>query len=56
MPDIINLNLSELVLNIKDKNSHFNKNNIIEGIQFHPESIATEFGHKILDNFLGLIK
>lgn len=32
------------------------KNNIIEGIQFHPESIATEFGHKILDNFLGLIK
>ena len=32
------------------------KNNIIEGIQFHPESIATEYGHKMLGNFLGLIK
>ena len=32
------------------------KNNIIEGIQFHPESIATEYGHKMLSNFLGLIK
>ncbi len=29
-------------------------NNIIEGIQFHPESIATENGHKILDNFISL--
>ena len=32
------------------------KNNIIEGIQFHPESIATEYGHKMLSNFLGLTK
>ena len=24
------------------------------GVQFHPESIATEHGHKILDNFLKL--
>ena len=32
------------------------KNNIIEGIQFHPESIATEYGHKMLSNFLRLIK
>jgi anthranilate synthase component 2 len=24
----------------------------IEGVQFHPESILTEFGHKMLQNFL----
>ena len=26
----------------------------IHGVQFHPESIATEHGHKLLDNFLKL--
>jgi Anthranilate/para-aminobenzoate synthases component II len=24
----------------------------IEGVQFHPESILTEEGHEMLDNFL----
>jgi len=26
----------------------------VEGVQFHPESIATEFGHEILKNFLAM--
>ncbi|HVL40552.1 MAG TPA: aminodeoxychorismate/anthranilate synthase component II, partial [Brevundimonas sp.] len=26
----------------------------IHGVQFHPESIATEHGHAMLANFLGL--
>ena len=30
------------------------KTSRVEGIQFHPESIATDFGHKILENFIGL--
>jgi anthranilate synthase component 2 len=28
------------------------KNLAIEGLQFHPESILTEHGHKLLANFL----
>lgn len=33
-------------LEIKDKN--------IYGVQFHPESILSEYGYEILDNFLKL--
>ena len=32
---------------------HKSKN--IHGVQFHPESIASEYGHKLLQNFLNLI-
>ena len=35
-----------MALQIKDK--------LIYGVQFHPESIKSDFGHKILDNFLSL--
>jgi len=35
-----------MALQIKDKQ--------IYGVQFHPESIKSQFGHKILDNFLSL--
>ena len=31
-----------------------NKSKIIEGIQFHPESIMTKVGHDILENFLDM--
>jgi anthranilate synthase component 2 len=30
------------------------KNRPIYGVQFHPESIASQHGHKILKNFLSL--
>ncbi len=30
------------------------KNRPVYGVQFHPESIMSEFGHEILDNFLKL--
>lgn len=29
-----------------------NRKNRLFGVQFHPESLLTDFGHKILDNFL----
>ncbi len=31
-----------------------NREDVVEGIQFHPESILTEKGHDILTNFLSL--
>jgi len=52
LPDIIvptsySMDDDEIMsLEIKDKN--------IYGVQFHPESIMSEHGHKIIDNFLKL--
>ena len=37
-----------IIMGIRHKESR------VEAIQFHPESIATDFGHKILENFIGL--
>ncbi|MDQ1340250.1 MAG: anthranilate synthase component, partial [Campylobacterota bacterium] len=30
------------------------KNTKVYGVQFHPESIMSEYGHKIFENFLKL--
>jgi anthranilate synthase/aminodeoxychorismate synthase-like glutamine amidotransferase len=32
------------------------KNFVVEGIQFHPESILTDVGHNVLQNFLSFTK
>jgi hypothetical protein len=32
------------------------KTDPVHGVQFHPESIASEHGHRILDNFLKIAR
>jgi para-aminobenzoate synthetase component 2 len=32
------------------------KDYVVEGVQFHPESIMTEVGHDLLKNFLGFVQ
>lgn len=46
----------ELIITSEDKNGEImsitHKSLPIKGVQFHPESIMTDFGIKIIDNFL----
>tara|TARA_A100001015_G_C14910525_1_gene680286 strand:- start:538 stop:1116 length:579 start_codon:yes stop_codon:yes gene_type:complete len=48
--DVISMTESGIIMGIKHKKFPF------YGVQFHPESIATEFGHKLLENFLKVFK
>ena len=48
--DIISETETGVIMGIKHKEYPF------YGVQFHPESIATEFGHKLLENFLTVSK
>ena len=48
--DIISQTETGVIMGIKHKEYPF------YGVQFHPESIATEFGHKLLENFLTVFK
>jgi len=49
---------SELLINATSDDAHtmgFRHESLpIHGVQFHPESIATEFGHELLANFMTL--
>ena len=40
---------SDVIMGVKHRNKK------IYGVQFHPESILSEYGHKILQNFLDII-
>lgn len=47
---IISETLSGTIMGLKHKNYPF------FGVQFHPESIATEYGHELLQNFINVKK
>ena len=46
----------ELIITAKSKDGTImalmHKKYNVHGVQFHPESIATDFGHQLLKNFL----
>jgi len=52
IPEVIEITAKSLddneIMALKIKDKH------IYGVQFHPESIMSEYGHKILNNFLSL--
>ena len=37
---------------LSERSKHQQRIFAAEGVQFHPESILTEHGHKLLENFL----
>ena len=52
MPDCLEITAmcGEIVMGVRHRELP------IEGVQFHPESIASEHGHQILRNFLDLAR
>ena len=53
LPDCLQVNATsqngEIIMGVKHKQYN------IHGVQFHPESIACEHGHKLIENFLSLV-
>ena len=52
LPDCFNISAetdNSVIMGIAHKTQH------VYGLQFHPESIATDHGHKILKNFLRIV-
>ncbi|MGI0082593.1 MAG: anthranilate synthase component II [Nitrosopumilaceae archaeon] len=54
IPDI--LKVTAIALDDKEIMAVSHKKYLIEGVQFHPESVMTGEGKKILNNFLRLVK
>ncbi len=52
IPEGFDVTATSMVDNIKEVMAIENYTLRTYGIQFHPESLLTEFGHKILNNFL----
>ncbi|HSD04890.1 MAG TPA: aminodeoxychorismate/anthranilate synthase component II [Nitrosopumilaceae archaeon] len=50
------LNVTAVALDDKEIMAVSHKKYLIEGVQFHPESIMTSEGKKILSNFLKMVK
>jgi len=48
-PEITAKSEDEIIMSIA------HKDHVISGVQFHPESIASEHGHKLLHNFVALV-
>jgi len=54
IPDVLRVNA--VALDDREIMAVSHKKYLIEGVQFHPESVMTGEGKKILNNFLNLVK